>query len=71
MHLQQAMDAGEVHPRSLNLLARLVARDGQTKRAMDLLERSLQFQEDQPEVRRLLEELQEAASAGVRVEGRQ
>ncbi len=60
-HLQRALDAGEVQPRVLNLLAQLLARQGRTARAMDLLEQSLAFQANQPQVRQMLEQLQRAA----------
>jgi len=57
-HLQQALDAGEVKPRVLNLQAQLLARQGRTERAKDLLQQSLAFNDNQPKVHHLLEQLQ-------------
>jgi len=61
VHLQKALDAGEVRPRVLNLLAQLLARQGRKERAVDLLQQSLAFQGNQPRVHLLLEQLQRAA----------
>jgi Flp pilus assembly protein TadD len=56
-HLQKALGAGLLRPVVFNLLAELLNRRGETEAARELLRRSLDVAEDQPEVRQRLREL--------------
>ena len=61
-HLEQARVAGAEAPFVLNLLARLLARQGERERAVRVLQRSLRLEPDQEEAVRLLETLTSTVS---------
>lgn len=61
-HLENARAAGEERPPVLNLLARLLTRQGERDRARQLLEQSLAAEPGQAAVRQALQALQEEAN---------